>query len=180
MYELELKPSYWASVSGGKDSLYMLYLILNNLDKYPLDGVVHFELEIDYPFIKDVIDYMEIECNRHGIKFVRIKPRKTWKELYDKYNFPTRKSRWCNSKYKLDAKNQLVEFMKGLGYNTYFYIGYCKDEIKRYQKRSGVREVFPLVENNVSEQTIWDWAKKHPILTIITNIIGDVGVCIVL
>lgn len=50
--EMILRPSHWASVSGGKDSLYMLNLILHNLDKYPLDGVVHFELEIDYPFIK--------------------------------------------------------------------------------------------------------------------------------
>ncbi len=30
--EIALRPSYWASVSGGKDSLYMLNLILHNLD----------------------------------------------------------------------------------------------------------------------------------------------------
>lgn len=69
MNDLVLRPTYWASVSGGKDSLYMLKLILNDLDKYPLDGVVHFELEIDYPFIKTVIDYMEKECRRYGIPF---------------------------------------------------------------------------------------------------------------
>lgn len=74
--EIALRPSYWASVSGGKDSLYMLNLILHNLDRYPLDGVVHFELDIDYPFIHDVIDYMESECKRFGIRFVRIKPTK--------------------------------------------------------------------------------------------------------
>lgn len=62
--KIALRPSYWASVSGGKDSLYMLNLILHNLDKYPLDGVCHFELEIDYPFIHEVIDYMESECKR--------------------------------------------------------------------------------------------------------------------
>lgn len=48
--EIALRPSYWASVSGGKDSLYMLNYILHNLDRYPLDGVVHFELEIGRPF----------------------------------------------------------------------------------------------------------------------------------
>ena len=80
--EIALRPSYWASVSGGKDSLYMLNYILHNLDRYPLDGVVHFELEIDYPFIHDVIDYMESECKRFGIRFGRIKPRMTWEELY--------------------------------------------------------------------------------------------------
>lgn len=91
-----LRPSYWASVSGGKDSLYMLKLIIDNNDLYPLDGVVHFELEIDYPFIKNVVDYMERICTEHGIKFVRIKPRHTWAELYELYGFPTRKARWCN------------------------------------------------------------------------------------
>jgi tRNA(Ile)-lysidine synthase TilS/MesJ len=50
--EIQLTPTYWASVSGGKDSLFMLNMILHNLDRYPLNGVVHFELEIDYPFIK--------------------------------------------------------------------------------------------------------------------------------
>ena len=80
--ELALLPTYWACVSGGKDSLFMLNLILHNLDKYPLDGVVHFELEIDYPFIKNVIDYMQSECERFGIRFVRIKPTETWGELY--------------------------------------------------------------------------------------------------
>ena len=49
--EIALRPSYWASVSGGKDSLYMLNYILNNLDRYPLDGVVHFELEIDWEWV---------------------------------------------------------------------------------------------------------------------------------
>lgn len=162
--EIALKPSYWASVSGGKDSLYMLYYILNHLDKYPLDGVCHFELEIDYPFIKNVIDYMESECKKHNIRFVRIKPRKTWEELYAKYGFPTRVYRWCNNHYKLDAQKQLVEFMKSLGYNTYFYIGYCKDEERRYNKKSNIlNERYPLVEGGVLEQDIWEWAKTQPI-----------------
>ena len=51
--EIQLRPSYWVSVSGGKDSLYMLKLILSHPEQFPLDGVVHFELEIDYPFIHD-------------------------------------------------------------------------------------------------------------------------------
>ena len=56
---MTLRPIHYASVSGGKDSLYMLNLILNNLDKYPLDMVVNFELEIDWPFAKNVVDYIE-------------------------------------------------------------------------------------------------------------------------
>lgn len=162
MNEIALKPTYWASVSGGKDSLYMLYLILHNLDKYPLDGVIHFELEIDYPFIKDVINYMESECKKFGIKFVRIKPRKTWDEIYKKYLFPTRVVRWCNNKYKLDCNEQFKDFMKEQGYNVFYYIGYCADETKRYSGRE-LQEIYPLVNENIVESDILDWAKTQPI-----------------
>lgn len=173
MNEIALRPSYWASVSGGKDSLYMLNLILHNLDRYPLDGVVHFELEIDYPFIKNVIDYMESECKKHGIRFVRIKPRKTWNELYYQksektgniWGFPTREARWCNSEYKLTAEQKLREWMLSLGYYTVQYIGYCADEQKRFLKRTSTvkREVYPLAENGINESIIWEWAKTQPI-----------------
>lgn len=171
---LALRPSYWASVSGGKDSLYMLNLILHNLDKYPLDGVVHFELDIDYPFIKDVVDYMEAECKKHGIRFERIKPRKTWEEWYYSiipsekfgdhiYGFPMRKARWCN-KLKMDAKSQLVNFMRSKGFYCVWYIGYCADEVKRFSKRNaGVTEVYPLVNEGIYEYEIWQWAKNQPI-----------------
>lgn len=171
--ELALRPSYWASVSGGKDSLFMLNLILHNLDKYPLDGVVHFELDIDFPFIHDVIDYMETECKRFGIRFLRIKPRKTWEEWYNTvnsktgniYGFPTRKARWCNDKYKLDAKNQLEEFMRSLGYYVVSYIGYCADEESRFNQRATAQllERYPLVEEGIVEDTILEWAKQESI-----------------
>ena len=53
--------------------------------------------------------------------------------------------------------------MKSLGYNTYFYIGYCKDEISRYEKRNILTEIYPLVENGILENDIWEWAKQQPI-----------------
>lgn len=162
---LALRPSYWASVSGGKDSLYMLNLILHNLNRYPLDGVVHFELEIDFPFIHDVIDYMESECKRFGIPFYRIKPRTEWIEFYDKYGFPTRKARWCNDKYKLDSLKQLKEFLLTKGCYVVNYIGYCADEMNRVQTeiQQKQKNIYPLVENGIVEGTILEWAKHQPI-----------------
>ena len=162
MNEIILKPIYWASVSGGKDSLYMLNLILNNLERYPLNGVVHFELEIDYPFIKNVIDYMEQRCKENNIVFHRIKPRTSWFELYERWGFPTRKARWCNSQYKLDSLKQLEEFYKEKGFYIVSYIGYCVDETNRYNKRTK-NEIYPLVENNIKEDYILEWAKQTPI-----------------
>lgn len=172
MTDISLRPSYWASVSGGKDSLFMLYLILKNPDKYKLDGVVHFELEIDYPFVKSVIDYMQKEVEKLGIPFLRLKPLHTWEELYYKKlpngnirGFPTRKARWCNSNYKLSARSSLLSIMKQKGFDVIFYIGYCADEVKRYAHRSFgfYKEIYPLVSENVLEADIWTWAKKQPI-----------------
>ncbi len=163
MNQIELAPSYWASVSGGKDSLYMLYIILNNLDKYKLDGVVHAELEIDYPFIHAVVDKMEADCKKYNIPFLRIKPRNTWEELYNRYGFPTRIARWCNSHYKLDAFRQLDEFLKRKGSYCVHYIGYCKDEFARYEKRKNPNEIYPLVDFGIEEKTILEWAKRMPI-----------------
>ena len=165
MNELALKPTYWASVSGGKDSLYMLRLILANLDKYPLDGVMHFELEIDYPFIKNVVDAMEYACKERGIMFRRIKPRDSWYDLYKKYGFPTCRARWCNSKYKLDALTQLNEEMKKSGRYVVSYIGYCADERNRFEKRKSdtITEVYPLADFNIEEKTILQWAKTEPL-----------------
>lgn len=171
--DIALRPSYWASVSGGKDSLYMLNIILHNLDKYPLSGVVHFELEIDFPFIKNVVDYMESECKRFGIPFLRFQPDHTWEEFFYKpirngesiSGFPTRKARWCTY-YKLTAKKKMNDYMKSLGYNVIYYIGYCADEEKRFNKRVGIiGERYPLVEEGIPEDVILEWAKDQPIFS---------------
>lgn len=161
--QLVLRPSYWASVSGGKDSLLMMKLIFDNPDKYPLDGVVHFELEIDYPFIKNVVNYIKGMCEQRGVKFVSLKPRRTWEEIYKLRGFPDRNLRWCNREYKLDASSQLKEYMKSIGYYVVYYIGYCADEVERYEKRSNKKEVYPLVDFGIDEDRCLEWAKMQPI-----------------
>lgn len=162
-YDMNLRPIHYASVSGGKDSLFMLNLILHNLDKYPLDMIVNFELEIDWPFAKNVIDYIERESSKLGIKFVRIKPRKSWYDLKDKYKIPTRTSRWCNSDYKLDCKKQLNEWIKSLNCRPLAYIGFCADEQKRFKYDIGDWKnqdvCYPLAEEGITEIEILKWAR---------------------
>lgn len=167
-YDLKLRPIHYASVSGGKDSFYMLNLILNNPDKYPLDMVVNFDLEIDWDWCKDVISMMEQRCQDHGIKFVRIKPRKTWAELYAKYDMPRKFVRWCNSEYKLDCKRQLNKWIKDQNCRPIAYIGFCADETKRFMYEVGTdwnmqEECYPLAEEGIVEDDILEWAKTVPI-----------------
>lgn len=158
--DIVLRPSYWANVSGGKDSLYMLMLILANPDKYPLDGVVHFELEIDYPFIKDVVNLMEEKVTALGIPFVRVRPNVSWFDLEKRWGIPTRRARWCNSQYKMDAMRQLKNYLKTRGDELISYVGYCADEVKRFRDD---KNIYPLAEECIEEKTILDWAKKEPI-----------------
>ena len=161
--EITLNPTYWASVSGGKDSWYMLNVILNNPVKYPLNGVVYFDLETDYPFIKDVINLMKKRVKNLGIPFLCIKPRKTWKELYNKFGYPNRVVKWCNYNYKLDCKAQLIEWERSKGNQVNFYIGLCVDEEKRYKNKEYKNSIFPLVNENIEEKYILEWARKQEI-----------------
>lgn len=162
MSNVALVPRYWASVSGGKDSLYMLNVILNNLDKYPLDGVVHFSLDIDYPFIKNVVAYMKNKCEMVGIPFYIIPTSESWFTLYKKYGFPNRRYRWCNSIYKLSVKRSFENFRAERGESCIWYIGYCVDEVKRYSKGC-VNQIFPLVDMGIMERDILNWARFQPI-----------------
>lgn len=132
---------------------------------------------------------MQAECEKHGIKFVRIKPRRTWEEFfYNKcitkkgtetiYGFPTRKARWCNDKYKLDSLKQLEEWMNSLGCYTVRYIGYCADEEKRFAKRE--REKFTPLLTLTSRKTLYcNGQKISPYLTTFIKQTNVVDVCFV-
>lgn len=160
MSDIELKNSYWASVSGGKDSLYMFRLILDNPKKYPLNGVVHFDLEIDYPWVKEVINQYKEWCKKLDIPFIKIKPRKSWFELEEKYYFPLRVARWCNNLYKLDCKKQFLEQYKNI-VNIKWYIGLCANEKNRIKDDDTT--IYPLVNENIEEEYILQWAQNVPI-----------------
>lgn len=168
-YDLKLRPIHYACVSGGKDSLYMLNLILNNLDKYPLDMVVHYDMELDWEWVDEVINFMEQRCIQAGLKFVRIKPRTTWQEQYEKYGFPTLQGRWCNSRLKMDCVKQITKWIKEQNCRPIAYIGFCADEQKRFKYNIGEETwqfqdvCYPLAEEGIEEWQILEWAKKTPI-----------------
>lgn len=167
-WDLSLRPIHYACVSGGKDSLYMLGFILQHPEKYPLDMVVHYQLEIDWDWAERVVDKMEEMCNKAGVKFVRVRPRTPWKEFYDKYNFPSRVVRWCNSHYKLDCAAQVHDWVREQNCRPIAYIGLCADEQKRfkYEVGGGWEEqiiCYPLAEEGIEESTILEWARNNPI-----------------
>lgn len=166
---IALRPSYWASVSGGKDSLYMLYLIMQHPERWPLDGVVHYELENDFPFIKDVVARMREICEKAGVQFYSFTPEKTWMDLYETYGYPHIKKRWCNNCYKLGGgERKLKAFLREQGKYLVSYIGFCADETKRFRfelndRGQKVTQIYPLAEAGISEDYIWRWARTEPV-----------------
>ncbi len=150
-YDIKLRPIHYACVSGGKDSLYMLNLILNNLDKYPLDMVVNYDMELDWEWTKEVVAFMEERCNQAGLKFVRIKPEHDWNYWYQQWGFPNRQSRWCNSRLKMNCVKQITDWIKQQNCRPLAYIGFCADEDKRFKYEIGTNweiqdTCYPLAE----------------------------------
>ena len=88
MNKVVLQNYYVASVSGGKVSLYMLKVLFENRNQYPLHALLHCDLEIDYPVANNVIDYMEKEANKLGLPMIRVKPIFTFNEGIQKYGYP--------------------------------------------------------------------------------------------
>ena len=163
-YNIALRPIHYACVSGGKDSLYMFRLLCDNQDKYPLDMVVHYDLEIDYPFVKNVVDYIEKCCKALGIKFVRVKPEQSYWDLLSTYGVAKRQYRWCNSLYKMSCVKQIEKWIKEQNCRPVAYIGLCADEQNRFKYTvgnivDGQDVVYPLAEEGVLESDILEWAK---------------------
>ena len=170
---IALRPVRYASVSGGKDSLYMLLHILQNQSKYPLDMVVNFDLEIDCPFTKECVSKIEELCSKAGIPFWRIRPRQSFYDYFARYGMPGFGIRWCNNLYKLDAKRQLHSWLKSQKCRPVAYIGFCADETKRFKYNVGEwnaenelqDECYPLAEDGILEEDVLTWAKEQPVFS---------------
>ena len=53
--------------------------------------------------------------------------------------------------------------MKTKGYKVIKYIGYCVDEVIRYNKRKNPNEIYPLVLENIVESDVLKWAQGVPL-----------------
>lgn len=55
--------------------------------------------------------------------------------------------------------------MGSIGFYVVHYIGYCADEERRFNKRLTAQKMerYPLAENGITEDVIWEWAKTQPI-----------------
>ena len=96
---------------------------------------------------------------------MRIRPRQTWVELYQKYNLPSRRAKWCNGRYKMDCVVQLRKWIKEQNCRPVAYIGFCADEVRRFkyqldEYKDGQSICYPLAHEGINEDDILQWAEN--------------------
>lgn len=79
-----MEERYVASVSWGKDSLAMLWLLLGK--NYPLHEVVFYDTGMEFQAIYDTRDKMVPLLEHFGITYTELKPKRPF--LYDMFEKP--------------------------------------------------------------------------------------------
>lgn len=179
---------YIASLSYGKDSLYMLEIIYKN--GLPLDRIVHAEIMATPTIHADLPPMVEFKkkadaliLEKYGIVVEHIKAPVSYEELFYKiknskrtkpknigkiYGFPYVMGAWCTSGLK---RSVLGKFKKK---NIHQYIGYAIDEKKKERQekiqlyllgQSDFNGSYPLVDYNVTEDECFNWCKENGLLS---------------
>jgi len=128
------------SLSGGKDSTAMLLMMLEKRIK--IDYIVFFDTGWEFPEMINHIDKLKKYIGR---EIIRLKPKRSFKELFDKWGFSSFKNRWCTAE-KRGAINKFCNQCKPFTQ----YIGFSCDESKRIKKTIGY--CYPLVDWKVTEE----------------------------
>lgn len=142
---------YIASVSFGKDSLAMLYKIIEL--KMPLDEVVYCDIRFnekslsgETPEMAEWIPKAEkILKEKFNITVKHIFSKWTFKSHFyrikqkgnhigDSYGFPYVVGAWCNSRLKLEPMRNYINLILKSGESVTEYIGIAKDEPKRLER----------------------------------------------
>ena len=144
-----------ASVSWGKDSLYMLLRLIQ--EGAPLDEVVFFDTGMEFQAIYDTRDAVLPLLAAHGIKYTELQPENSflWK-MFDKpvngknglhfgYSWCGGRCRWGTTE-KLRALDRYAEAQ-----NALVYVGIAADETARLEKERKPYKHFPLADWGVAE-----------------------------
>ena len=164
-----------ASVSFGKDSLAMLLLILDDIDRgghnYPLDEVIFFDWGMEFQAIYANRDKIKPMLADRNIKFTELH--------YDSsfiYNFCEREVHkkdgsiqygysWCGgrTRWGTDRKNATIKkYYKTLPDKDIIeYVGIAADEIKRIPRALEKGQILPLVDAGMTEEDALLFCRKR-------------------
>ena len=130
-----------ASVSWGKDSLAMLFLLLEH-PNYPLSEVVFYDTGMEFQAIYDTRDAMLPILIKHNVKYTELHPSMPFRDKMYNYPHKSRKGTpkrgygWCGglcrwgTTEKIKAIDKYCKDKKA----TFVYVGLAKDEYERLEK----------------------------------------------
>ena len=152
---------YIASVSFGKDSLAMLLLVLENLERYPLNEVVFFDWGMEFQAIYRNRDKIIPILKSKNIKFTELTPPQSFywnfakKEVHKKDGTLQHGYSWCGglARWGTDRKKKIInKYYKSLDKQIVEYIGIASDETPRIEKARGRGQLLPLVDFEMTEK----------------------------
>lgn len=156
---------YIASVSFGKDSLAMLLLILDDLDRgghrYPLDEVIFFDWGMEFQAIYANRDKIKSMLADRDIKFTELHYDSSFmynfceREVHKKDGSIQHGYSWCGgrTRWGTDRKNATIKkYYKTLPDKDIIeYVGIAADETSRIQRALDKGQVLPLVDMDITE-----------------------------
>lgn len=159
---------YVANISGGKDSMAMLIVLLAN--GCPIDEVIFFDTGWEFDCIYKNIEVVQAICSEHNIKFIVLKPDKPFDYMMFDYKFKKRAKpheeqigkSWCGGLCrwgtfeKVKAINNHFTQLEYADKEVYHYIGLAYDEQKRIAKNKDPHKLYPLNIFQITEQMALD------------------------
>lgn len=161
-----------ANVSGGKDSLAQILLIMER--GLPCDEVVFYDTGMEFQAIYNIFGKLEPMLKSHGMKLTILQPKNPF--LYDMLERPVESKQkgkhngygWCGGvcRWGTKCKTQALDRYAG---GAVQYIGIAADEQQRRGELTGNKRSL-LIENKITEAECldfcrrrgWNWNEKTP------------------
>ncbi len=153
-----------ASISGGKDSVAMLLMLIEK--NYPLDEAVFYDTGMEFKAIYNVFEQLKPILDKHGIPLTILKPERPF--MYDMLEKPVHSKQkgdhlgygWCGGLCRWGTRDKLTALDKyAKSKDAVVYIGIAADEPNRLTRMESFKRA-PLAEWNVKEeeakQYCWD------------------------
>lgn len=147
---------YYASISFGKDSLAMLFMLIDK--GCPLDEVVFFNSGVEFEALINIRKRVLPLLDQLGIKFTELHPPQPF--LWSMQEKPVRKRgtniihkkgySWCGGTCRWGTSEKLRAIKKYIG-NNYDYVGIAADETHRFNKEKRVNRILPLADWGITE-----------------------------
>lgn len=157
---------YYASISFGKDSLAMLFMLIEK--QYPLDEVVFYDTGMEFQAIYDTRDKILPILAAHNIKYTELYPEQSF--LWNMFERPVKKRgtdiihkhgySWCGGSCRWGT-SQKLKALKAYTNDGVDYVGIAADETHRFEKEKRLNKVLPLVEWNIAESQALQYCYKR-------------------